>query len=86
MKPLLYTYRVLLSGIHLMRAGEVEANLVRLNADAMLPHVEDLIARKLAGPEQSAVGDADVALHATRHTFPRYRQFTRWPMRTVGVG
>ncbi len=30
-KPLLYVYRVLLTGIHLMRTGEVQANLVRLN-------------------------------------------------------
>ena len=27
-KPLLYTYRVLLTGIHLLRTGEVEANLL----------------------------------------------------------
>jgi predicted nucleotidyltransferase len=33
-KPLLYVYRVLLTGIHLMRTGEVEANLVRLNESA----------------------------------------------------
>ena len=33
-KPLLYVYRVLLTGIHLMRTGEVEANLVRLNVEA----------------------------------------------------
>src|SRR5262245_52599944 len=59
-KPLLYVYRVLLTGIHLMRTGEVEANLVRLNAEARLPHVDDLIARKLAGPEQSTIDDADV--------------------------
>ncbi|MFO0847343.1 MAG: nucleotidyltransferase domain-containing protein [Gemmataceae bacterium] len=70
-KPLLYTYRVLLTGIHLMRSGEVEANLVRLNADARLPHVDDLIARKLAGPEQSAVGDADVEFH--RREYDRLR-------------
>jgi predicted nucleotidyltransferase len=50
-KPLLYVYRVLLTGIHLMRTGEVEANLVRLNESARLPHVADLIGRKLAGPE-----------------------------------
>ena len=62
-KPLLYVYRVLLTGIHLMRTGEVEANLVRLNADAKLPHVGDLIARKLAGPERSALADADVEFH-----------------------
>src|SRR5579862_5585995 len=30
-KPLLYVYRVLLTGIHLMKTGHVEANLVNLN-------------------------------------------------------
>jgi len=59
----LYVYRVLLTGIHLMRTGHVEANLVRMNAETRLPHVADLIARKLAGPEQSAVPDADVGFH-----------------------
>src|SRR5262245_59169605 len=62
-KPLLYVYRVLLTGLHLMRTGEVEANLVRLNEDARLAHVDDLIARKLAGPERSALDDTDVAFH-----------------------
>ena len=62
-KPLLYTYRVLLTGIHLMRAGEVEANLPALNAEARLPHVDDLIARKLAGPERSTLDEADVSFH-----------------------
>jgi len=62
-KPLLYVYRVLLTGIHLVRSGEVEANLVRLNEAARLPHVNDLIARKLAGPERSAVDDADLDFH-----------------------
>jgi predicted nucleotidyltransferase len=70
-KPLLYVYRVLLTGIHLMRTGAVEANLVTLNAAARLPHVADLIARKLSGPEQSAVGDADVEFH--RREYDRLR-------------
>ena len=65
-KPLLYVYRVLLTGIHLMRTGEVEANLVRLNEEARLSHVADLIARKLAGPEQSALDDGDVDFHRRR--------------------
>ena len=52
-KPLLYVYRVLLTGIHLMRTGEVEANLVMLNEDFRLPDIADLVARKLAGPEKS---------------------------------
>jgi uncharacterized protein len=62
-KPLLYVYRVLLTGIHLMRTGEVEANLVRLNEEAHLPHVTNLIARKLAGPEMSVLEDSDVDFH-----------------------
>ena len=62
-KPLLYVYRVLLTGIHLMRTGEVEANLVNLNEEARLSHVADLIARKLAGPEQSILDDGDVDFH-----------------------
>ncbi len=66
-KPLLYTYRVLLTGLHLMRTGEVEANLVRLNEEARLPHVADLIARKQSGPEQSALGDGDVAFHRNEY-------------------
>src|SRR4029077_12796019 len=62
-KPLLYVYRVLMTGIHLMRTGEVEANLVRLNEEARLAHVTDLIARKLAGPEQSALDDYAFEFH-----------------------
>jgi uncharacterized protein len=70
-KPLLYVYRVLLTGIQLMRTGEVEANLVRLNESARLPHIADLIARKLAGPEQSALDEADLAFH--RREYERLR-------------
>jgi predicted nucleotidyltransferase len=66
-KPLLYVYRVLLTGIHLMRTGEVEANLVRLSEAARLSHVDDLIARKLAGPEQSILDDGDVAFHRSEY-------------------
>ncbi len=62
-KPLLYTYRVLLTGLHLMRTGEVEANLATLSADGALSFLPDLIARKLAGPEQSTIEDADVVFH-----------------------
>jgi uncharacterized protein len=62
-KPLLYVYRVLLTGIHLMRTGKVEANLLVLNEEGRLGHVHDLIARKLAGPELSVLNDADVEFH-----------------------
>lgn len=62
-KPLLYVYRVLLTGIHLMRTGEVEANLVRLNETAKLSFIDDLVARKLAGPEKSQLPQADLEFH-----------------------
>ena len=62
-KPLLYVYRVLLTGIHLMRTGEVEANLVRLNEDFALPYIADLVARKTGAAEQSTLTGADLAFH-----------------------
>src|SRR5262249_47231683 len=61
-KPLLYVYRVLLTGIHLMRTGVVNANLVELNEEARLPYIADLIARKQSG-ENTTLDDADVAFH-----------------------
>ena len=63
MKPLLYVYRTLPTGIHLMRTGEVEANLVRLNEAARLSHVDDLIARKLAGPEAALLDEDGLEFH-----------------------
>jgi uncharacterized protein len=62
-KPLLYVYRVLLTGIHLMRTGEVEANLVRLNDEMRLPYIADLIARKTGGPEKGLIEEADLKFH-----------------------
>jgi predicted nucleotidyltransferase len=62
-KPLLYVYRVLLTGIHLMRTGEVEANLIRLNESAKLSYIPDLIDRKVEGPEKGRLESADLAFH-----------------------
>jgi predicted nucleotidyltransferase len=62
-KPLLYVYRVLLTGIHLMQSGRIEANLNRLNETAKLPYIGELIARKLAGPEQGKLAAADLGMH-----------------------
>jgi len=62
-KPLLYLYRVLLTGIHLMRTGKVEANLEYLNRVFKLPYIPELISRKLAGAEKSILEDADMAFH-----------------------
>lgn len=66
-KPLLYVYRVLLTGIHLMRSGEVEANLLRLNESARLSFIDDLIARKLSGPEKSQLPEADLSFHERQY-------------------
>ncbi len=66
-KPLLYVYRVLLTGIWLMRTGEVEANVVKLNESFRLSFIPELVARKLAGPEHSQLADADVVFHETEY-------------------
>src|SRR5437667_2432934 len=62
-KPLLYVYRVLLTGIHLMQTGVVEANLFRLNATAKLPYLNDLVQRKIAGAEKERLAEADLGFH-----------------------
>jgi uncharacterized protein len=67
LKPLLYVFRVLLTGIHLMRTGEVEANLVRLNESFALPYLPELVARKLEGAEQQTIDDTDAAFFETEY-------------------
>lgn len=59
-KPLLYVFRVLLTGLNLLRTGEVEANLLTLNEETRLSYINDLVARKLNGPEQAELGEQDV--------------------------
>lgn len=66
-KPLLYVFRVLLTGIHLMRSGEVEANLVTLNEIFRLAYIPELVDRKLAGPEHGALDDGDLAQFAAEY-------------------
>lgn len=59
-KALLYTYRVLLTGIHLMREGAVEANLVTLNALYKEAGVDELIHRKKTEHERTLMSEDDV--------------------------
>jgi uncharacterized protein len=66
-KPLLYVYRVLCTGIYLMRTGEVEANLSVLNDEFRLPYVPDLIARKTTGTEQGTLDSAELAFHESEY-------------------
>ena len=70
-KPLLYVHRVLLTGIHLMRTGIIEANLVTLNETAKLPYLADLVQRKVAGAEKERLSDADLDFH--RREYERLR-------------
>jgi predicted nucleotidyltransferase len=64
-KPLLYAYRVLMTGIHLLRTGEVEANLVKLNEHFRLAFLDELISRKVSG-ENTVVGNLDWPFHELR--------------------
>ena len=66
-KPLLYVYRVLLMGIHLMRTGEIEANLLKLNETAKLSYLDDLIAQKQTGLEKGALDTVDLDFHRKQY-------------------
>jgi predicted nucleotidyltransferase len=60
-KTLLYAYRVLLTGIHLLRTGEVEANLPRLAQEYQRLFLTELIAQKRE--EKGSVQDLDWGFH-----------------------
>jgi hypothetical protein len=51
-KRILYVFRVFLTGIHLMRTGEVVSNIVQLNdTEFHLPYIPELVAQKQRGYE-----------------------------------
>lgn len=62
-KPLLYVYRVLLTGLWLMESGTIEANLTRLNERFRLPQLPELIAAKATGAEKQVLPGADLPFH-----------------------
>jgi predicted nucleotidyltransferase len=66
-KPLLYVYRVLLTGIQLMRTGKIEANLASLNREFRLPWIADLINRKVNGPEKGNLESGEVEFHGREY-------------------
>jgi hypothetical protein len=63
-KHLLYAYRVLLTGIHLMETGEVVANIQVLNERFRFAEIDELVARKRAGAEEMALDDRDMDEHS----------------------
>ncbi len=62
-KPLCNVYRVLLTGIHLMRTGKIECNLLTLNEEFQLPQISELVQRKTGGPEKAALDPAELTFH-----------------------
>lgn len=66
-KPLLYVFRVLLTGIHLMRTGQVQANLRTLNETARLSYVDDLIQQKTEGPEKAILEKPDPEFYESEY-------------------
>lgn len=71
-KPLLYLYRVLLTGIELMRSGRIEADIRILNATHNIRCIDELISVKTGGHEQQTIDAADVSFH--RAEYERLRQ------------
>jgi predicted nucleotidyltransferase len=70
-KPLLYTFRVLLTGIRLMNTGQIEANLLRLNEEFRLPYIDELVSRKAHGAEQEVLTEGDAGFY--REEYQRLR-------------
>jgi hypothetical protein len=74
-KPLLYVFRVLLTGIHLLQTGLVEANLIRLNEHYHLPYIPELIERKLAEAENAFLPESGSDMY--RREYERLEQVLR---------
>jgi uncharacterized protein len=66
-KPLLYIFRVLLTGIYLMQTGEIEANLVNLNQVFNLSYIPELIERKVGGKEKGILPDANLEFYQSEY-------------------
>ena len=66
-KPLLYVYRVLLTGIYLMQTGIIEANLIKLNEKFKLSYIADLIEKKLSAKEKSLLQEVDLEFHTQEY-------------------
>jgi len=71
-KPLLYVFRVLLTGIHLMRTGEIEANLTVLNREYQLQFIDELIDYKANSREKATLPDTDFEFYEREYS--RLRQ------------
>ncbi len=66
-KPLLYVFRVLLTGIYLMKTGLIEANLTALNEEFKLPYITDLIQKKASFGEKAVMNDKDFSFYESEY-------------------
>lgn len=66
-KPLLYLYRVLMTGIHMMQSGEIEANIITLNDTFRFSFIDELVQRKVSGREKEPLADYDSEFHESRY-------------------
>jgi predicted nucleotidyltransferase len=66
-KPLLYIFRVLLTGIYLMQTGEIEANLLTLNEIFKLSYIPELAEHKINGAEKGVLPKADLAFYGREY-------------------
>jgi len=73
-KTLLYAYRVLLTGIHVLRTGEIEANLPRLLEVYPCAGVAELMAAKVKEKAGIPAGDLDVHRTALDGLYARLGQ------------
>lgn len=67
LKPLLYVFRVLLTGLHLMETGQIEANLEVLADRWDVSFVDGLIERKRRGTEHQRLPDPDLTVWTERY-------------------
>ncbi|MEI6235249.1 MAG: nucleotidyltransferase domain-containing protein [Planctomycetota bacterium] len=51
-KAVLYLFRVVMTGLHLLRTKNVETNILKLNEIFELPFIPELVARKVSGTEK----------------------------------
>lgn len=82
-KGMLYTYRPLLAGIHLMSERRVESNLRVLNERFRLGYIDELIARKVQGSEKAPLGDEAMEFHEAE--FARLREALREASEASGL-
>lgn len=62
-KHLLYAYRVYLTGIHMMRTGEVVSHIRVLNEHFQLPQIQELVERKRQGAEKMPLDPKEMSAH-----------------------